>query len=132
MQRTASGEVQQGGGCNNLLGLWSLVGQCGLPKWQVSINLAHRLHANNLLTQRPSEGKPQNWNERPSESLLTDGSEEPNAMNRRGHVVGHVKNIGHNVDNPTTRVYATPLAQPWHNDSVSSLAHISEVLQCKA
>ena len=36
----------------------------------------------------------------------------------RGHIVGHVKNIGHNVDNPTTRVYATPLAQPWHNDSV--------------
>lgn len=36
----------------------------------------------------------------------------------RGHVVGHVKNIGHDVDIPTTRVYATPLAQPWHNDSV--------------
>ena len=36
----------------------------------------------------------------------------------RGHIVGHVCNIGHDVNRPITRVYATPLAQPWHNDSV--------------
>jgi len=31
--------------------------------------------------------------------------------------MGHVCNIGHDVHRPITRVYATPLAQPWHNDS---------------
>ena len=38
----------------------------------------------------------------------------------RAHIVGHVKDIGHSVDRPITRVYATPLSQPWHNDSVIS------------
>lgn len=44
------------------------------------------------------------------------------SQNGKGHIVGHVKNIGHNVDNPITRVYATPLAQPWHNDSADVVA----------
>ena len=43
------------------------------------------------------------------------------SQNAKGHIVGHVKNIGHDIHRPITRVYATPLPQPWHNDSVISL-----------
>lgn len=38
------------------------------------------------------------------------------SQNAKGHIVGHVKNIGHDVRNPITRIYATTLAQPWHMD----------------
>ena len=41
------------------------------------------------------------------------------SQNAKGHIVGHVKNIGHDIDRPITRIYATPLPQPWHNDSVT-------------
>eukprot|EP00884_Botryococcus_braunii_P012120 jgi/Botrbrau1/20909/Bobra.0135s0040.1 len=38
------------------------------------------------------------------------------SQNAKGHIVGHVKNIGHDVRNPKTRIYATTLAQPFHID----------------
>lgn len=37
-------------------------------------------------------------------------------MNFVGHLVGHIKDIGHDPRNPTTRLYATHEGQPWHND----------------
>lgn len=49
--------------------------------------------------------------------MVTDNAK--NTAHGRGHIIGHVKDIGHDIDQPITRVYATPLAQPWHNDSVS-------------
>lgn len=33
------------------------------------------------------------------------------------HLVGHIKDLGHDPSLPTTRLYATAAAQPWHNDS---------------
>eukprot|EP00884_Botryococcus_braunii_P012117 jgi/Botrbrau1/20906/Bobra.0135s0037.1 len=38
------------------------------------------------------------------------------SQNKKGHIIGHVKNINHDVLNPLTRVYATTLAQPFHID----------------
>jgi hypothetical protein len=38
------------------------------------------------------------------------------SQNQKGHIVGHVKDIGHDPRFPTTRVYATKLAQPYHHD----------------
>ena len=35
----------------------------------------------------------------------------------QGHLVGHIKDIGHDPTKPTTRLYATHEAQPFHNDS---------------
>ena len=32
-------------------------------------------------------------------------------------MVGHIKDLGHDASLPTTRLYATRAAQPWHNDS---------------
>lgn len=43
------------------------------------------------------------------------GNARPN--NKRGHLVGHIKDLGHDPALPTTRLYATSAAQPWHNDS---------------
>lgn len=37
--------------------------------------------------------------------------------NKKGHLVGHIKDIGHDPTKPTTRLYATHEAQPFHNDS---------------
>jgi len=31
--------------------------------------------------------------------------------------IGHIKDIGHDPSLPTTRLYATHEAQPYHNDS---------------
>eukprot|EP00884_Botryococcus_braunii_P007135 jgi/Botrbrau1/16422/Bobra.0142s0021.1 len=39
------------------------------------------------------------------------------ANNKKGHLVGHIKDIGHDPKNPETRLYATHAAQPWHNDA---------------
>ncbi len=39
------------------------------------------------------------------------------ANNKKGHLVGHIKDIGHDPKNPETRLYATTAAQPWHNDA---------------
>ncbi|KAK9862136.1 hypothetical protein WJX84_008907 [Apatococcus fuscideae] len=39
-----------------------------------------------------------------------------NSQNRKGHLVGHIKDIGHDLSNPMTRLYATNGAQPFHCD----------------
>lgn len=50
--------------------------------------------------------------------------------NKKGHLIGHIKDIGYDPSQPTTRLYATHAAQPWHNDSSDQVgeqleAHIS-------
>jgi hypothetical protein len=42
-------------------------------------------------------------------------------QNAKGHLVGHIKDIGHDPANPLTRLYATNAAQPWHNDGPADL-----------
>lgn len=37
--------------------------------------------------------------------------------NKKGHMIGHIKDIGHDPNSPLTRLYATHAAQPFHNDS---------------
>lgn len=37
--------------------------------------------------------------------------------NKAGHLIGHIKDIGHDPANPLTRLYATAAAQPYHNDA---------------
>ena len=43
------------------------------------------------------------------------GNARPNSKN--GALVGHIKDIGADPSLPTTRLYATRAAQPWHNDN---------------
>lgn len=38
-------------------------------------------------------------------------------QNGKGHVLGHVKDIGLDANNPNHRIYATSAAQPFHTDS---------------
>ncbi|KAK9862133.1 hypothetical protein WJX84_005815 [Apatococcus fuscideae] len=38
-------------------------------------------------------------------------------QNKKGHIIGHIKDIGGDVNNPTTRIYLTRMDQPWHCDS---------------
>lgn len=38
-------------------------------------------------------------------------------QNKKGHLIGHIKDIGHDPANPDTRLYATHEAQPFHNDA---------------
>lgn len=42
-------------------------------------------------------------------------------QNKKGHLIGHIKDIGHDASNPNTRLYATNVAQPWHNDGPADL-----------
>lgn len=37
--------------------------------------------------------------------------------NKKGHLVGHIKDLGHDVTDPNTRLYATTAPQPFHNDA---------------
>lgn len=37
--------------------------------------------------------------------------------NSKGHLVGHIKDIGHDASKPDTRLYATSAPQPYHNDA---------------
>ena len=37
--------------------------------------------------------------------------------NKKGHLVGHIKDLGHDPKHPETRLYATTAGQPYHNDS---------------
>ena len=37
--------------------------------------------------------------------------------NKKGHLIGHIRDIGHDPRQATTRLYATHEAQPYHNDS---------------
>lgn len=36
--------------------------------------------------------------------------------NKKGHMIGHIKDIGGDPSDPNTRLYTTHAAQPWHND----------------
>jgi len=38
-------------------------------------------------------------------------------QNRAGHIVGHVKDLGRDPNDPLTRLYTTNAAQPYHTDS---------------
>lgn len=38
-------------------------------------------------------------------------------QNKKGHLVGHIKDLGLDPANPQTRLYATHAAQPYHNDA---------------
>jgi hypothetical protein len=40
--------------------------------------------------------------------------------NKKGHMIGHIKDIGQDPANPLTRLYATHAAQPFHNDSAGN------------
>lgn len=42
--------------------------------------------------------------------------------NKKGHLVGHIKDIGHDPNKPETRLYATAAPQPYHNDASDLVA----------
>ncbi|MBU2966746.1 TauD/TfdA family dioxygenase [Amphritea sp. 2_MG-2023] len=42
----------------------------------------------------------------------------PVSQNHKGHIVGHVKDIGADPKNKQNRIYATSIRQPYHTDSV--------------
>jgi len=42
---------------------------------------------------------------------------DPVTQNARGHLLGHVKDIGSDPTKPETRIYQTSKAQPYHTDS---------------
>jgi len=46
----------------------------------------------------------------------------PKSNNKKGHLVGHIKDIGHDPDKPDTRLYATAAPQPYHNDAADLVA----------
>jgi len=46
------------------------------------------------------------------------------ANNKQGHLVGHIRDIGHDVQDPDTRLYATHAAQPFHNDGCADLVSL--------
>jgi len=37
---------------------------------------------------------------------------------------GHIKDLGHDPNSPTTRLFATSAAQPFHNDSSGKPGHV--------
>lgn len=45
-------------------------------------------------------------------------------QNGKGHLIGHIKDIGADPANPLTRLYATNAAQPWHNDGPADLVSL--------
>ncbi|EFN55524.1 hypothetical protein CHLNCDRAFT_23227 [Chlorella variabilis] len=46
----------------------------------------------------------------------------PVSQNAKGHVLGHVKDLGLDPDDDDVRVYATHAAQPWHVDDTELVA----------
>ncbi len=42
---------------------------------------------------------------------------DPVSQNAKGHLLGHVKDIGHDPSKPETRLYATHARHPFHTDS---------------
>jgi len=42
--------------------------------------------------------------------------------NNKGHLIGHIKDLGADPNNPNTRLYATHDAQPWHNDNADMVS----------
>lgn len=45
-------------------------------------------------------------------------------QNKKGHLVGHIKDLQHDPNDPNTRLYATNVAQPWHNDGPADLVSL--------
>ena len=43
---------------------------------------------------------------------------KPVSQNGKGHILGHVKDLGRTVDDPTARIYQTTHKQTFHTDSV--------------
>lgn len=48
------------------------------------------------------------------------GNARPN--NNKGHLIGHIKDLGADPNAPDTRLYATHDAQPWHNDNADMVS----------
>lgn len=47
---------------------------------------------------------------------------EPVSQNGKGHILGHVKDLGRAFDDPTARIYQTTHKQTFHTDSVDIVA----------
>ena len=57
------------------------------------------------------------WEARQNSTTTTTLTFFPPTFLPPSHLVGHIKDLGHDPSLPTTRLYATAAAQPWHNDS---------------
>eukprot|EP00897_Mesotaenium_endlicherianum_P005689 jgi/Mesen1/5148/ME000255S04128 len=44
------------------------------------------------------------------------------SQNGKGHMVGHIRDLGNDSSHPTTRIYTTRAAQPYHTDSCDVVA----------
>jgi Taurine catabolism dioxygenase TauD, TfdA family len=47
---------------------------------------------------------------------------KPVSQNGKGHILGHVKDLGRSIDDPTARIYQTTHRQTFHTDSVDIVA----------
>ena len=47
---------------------------------------------------------------------------KPVSQNGKGHILGHVKDLGRSVDDPSARIYQTTHRQTFHTDSVDVVA----------
>jgi hypothetical protein len=47
---------------------------------------------------------------------------KPVSQNGKGHILGHVKDLGRSIDDPTARIYQTTHKQTFHTDSVDIVA----------
>jgi Taurine catabolism dioxygenase TauD, TfdA family len=47
---------------------------------------------------------------------------KPVSQNGKGHILGHVKDLGRSVDDPSARIYQTTHRQTFHTDSVDIVA----------
>lgn len=45
--------------------------------------------------------------------------------NAKGHLIGHIKDIGLDPAAPTTRLFATCAAQPFHNDAAGGFPRLT-------
>ena len=50
---------------------------------------------------------------------------------KHGHLIGHIKDIGHDATNPDVRLYATHEAQPFHNDGCADLVSLLSLSTAK-
>jgi hypothetical protein len=47
---------------------------------------------------------------------------KPVSQNGKGHILGHVKDLGRSIEDPTARIYQTTHKQTFHTDSVDIVA----------
>jgi Taurine catabolism dioxygenase TauD, TfdA family len=47
---------------------------------------------------------------------------KPVSQNGKGHILGHVKDLGRSIDDPTARIYQTTHRQTFHTDSADIVA----------